>query len=235
MTAEPPRPPCSYGNRVPDDVTARHRAGGVGRLLAIRTAAPRHAARPEQPADAATIEIRAVRPRRRGRLLAVLAVPILAAATPLAFRESGTPRAAVPLPVVSLPRPPAVSEPPAPATTRRSLQAVRQAAKISPVPSSASASAPASAPASTGVPRVLLGPATDADVGPLLGSYCRATYGRFSIAAATADGWACARLGRATVAVDLNAMCRWRYGDRARAEPGRAGDPGSWRCYRDGP
>ncbi|MGW4945820.1 hypothetical protein ACWEOZ_30045 [Actinoplanes sp. NPDC004185] len=82
---------------------------------------------------------------------------------------------------------------------------------------------------------VLLGPGTDADVGPLVGSYCRATHGRFSLATATADTWACARIGRAGVAVDMDALCRRRYGAEAWADLGRAGDARSWRCYRDGP
>jgi hypothetical protein len=190
---------------------------------------PRHAA--EAPfADRATVEFRV--PRSRRRLLwvpAVLAVLVLAAVTPLAFRGPGTPRAAVPLPTVSVP-PPTWTDPPAPATTRPRLRAVRQAAKLSPAPSSASPSASPTAAAP-----VLLGPAADADVGPLVGTYCRATHGRFSLAAATGDSWACARIGRAGVAVDMDALCRWRYGDTAWSDLRRAGDARSWRCYRDGP
>ncbi|MFB9356923.1 hypothetical protein ACFFSO_02520, partial [Amorphoplanes nipponensis] len=105
---------------MPHDITARHRAGGVGRLVAVRGAAPRHAA----PAP--------VEPhlhRRRLRRLAVPAVLLLAAVTPLLFRAPVTPRAAVPPPVVSVPPPPTATEPPAPAITRRPLHAVRQAAK----------------------------------------------------------------------------------------------------------
>jgi hypothetical protein len=216
---------------VPEDVTARHRAGGVGRLLAVRTAAPRHAA-PEPFTAGATLEIRLPRPRRRplALALAVLAVLLLAAVTPLARREPETPQVAVPLPAISVPPPPTAARTASPAATRRALQAIRQAAKASPAPSAT----PTSAPATT-VPRVLLGPASDADVGPLLASYCRETYGRFSLAVATAESWVCARLGRAVVAVDMDAMCRRRYGDSAWADLGRATDPRSWRCYRDGP
>ncbi|MEU8230603.1 hypothetical protein AB0C12_13495 [Actinoplanes sp. NPDC048967] len=211
---------------MPIDVTARHRAGGIGRLLAVRTAVPRHAA--EAPlADRATVEFRV--PRSRRRLLwvpAVLALLLLAAVTPLAFRGSGTPLAAVPLPTVSVPPPPTWTDPPAPTATHPRLRAVRQAAKLSPASPSASPSAPAP---------VLLGPGADADVGPLVGSYCRATHGRFSLAVAAADTWTCARVGRAGIAVDMDALCRRRYGEAAWADLGRAGDARSWRCYRDGP
>ena len=211
---------------MPVDVTARHRAGGIGRLLAVRTAVPRHAA--EAPfADRATVEFRVPRSRRRALWVpAVLALLVLAAVTPFAFRGSGAPRAAVPLPAVSVPPPPTWTDLPAPTATRPQLRAVRQAAKLSPAAPSASSSAPAP---------VLLGPGADADVGPLVGSYCRATHGRFSLATATADTWTCARIGRAGIAVDMDTLCRWRYGAAAWADLGRAGDARSWRCYRDGP
>ncbi|WP_433727187.1 hypothetical protein ACQP2Y_11730 [Actinoplanes sp. CA-051413] len=215
---------------MPVDVTARHRAGGIGRLLAVRTAVPRHAAGAPL-ADRATVEFHVPRPRRRLLWVpAVLALVLLAVVTPLAFRESRTLRAAVPLPTVTVPPPPAWTDPPAPTATRPQLRAVRQAAKLSPAPSSASPSASPSAPAP-----VLLGPGADADVGPLAGSYCRATHGRFSLATATADTWTCARIGRAGITVDMDALCRWRYGASAWADLGRAGDARSWRCYRDGP
>ncbi|MEU8615470.1 hypothetical protein AB0C29_46560 [Actinoplanes sp. NPDC048791] len=214
---------------MPVDVTARHRAGGIGRLLAVRTAVPRHAA--EAPlADRATVEFRVPRSRRRLLWLPVVLAVLLLPAVALLTRGSGTPRAAVPLPTVSVPPPPAWTDPPAPTATRPQLRAVRQAAKLSPAPSSASPSSSPSAPAP-----VLLGPGADADVGPLIGSYCRATHGRFSLAVAAADTWTCARIGRAGIAVDMDALCRWRYGAAAWADLGRAGDARSWRCYRDGP
>ena len=205
---------------MPADVTARHRAGGVGRLIAVRTAAPRHAAAPAPFAGGATLELRVLRPRRWPLVLAGLALALLAAVTPLALREPGTPQAAVPLPVVSIP-PPAAEPSPA----GRTLHAVRQAAKASPTPTSAAPS----------VPPVLLGPASGAELPALLGSYCRATYGRLTLAASTADGWVCAPLGRAPVPLAMDPMCRWRYGDAAWADLGSDTDPRSWRCYRDGP
>ena len=204
---------------MPNDVTARHRARDVGRLLALRTAAPRHAA------DGAPAEVRALRPRRWPLALGLLALSMLAAVTPLAFRAPGTPQVAVPLPLVSIPALPTVTEPPSPSPSRRAPQAVRQAVKAEPEPTSAT---PSTAP-------VLLGPATGAELPALLGSYCRATYGRLTLAASTPDGWVCAPLGRATVALDMDAMCRWRYGDSGWADLGRESDPRSWRCYRDGP
>jgi hypothetical protein len=142
---------------------------------------------------------------------AVVAVLGLAAVTPLTLREPGAPRSAVPLPRVSVPEP-AVT--PSPSASRRPLQAVRQATKRQ--------------------PPVLLGPARDADLPALLGSYCRATHGPVTLAVSDADGWLCAPLGRDPVPLDLDAMCRWRYGPAAWADLGRETDPRSWRCYRDG-
>jgi hypothetical protein len=200
---------------VPEDVTARHRAGGIGRLVALRTAAPRHAA-------GAAPELRKSRPWHRPLCLGALALVMLAAVTPLALPEPRTPRVAVPLPVVSIPQPPTATDAP---TARRTLRAVRQAAKAGPAPSSA---APSVAP-------VLLGPATAAELPALLGSYCRAAYGGRTLAASTADGWVCAPRGRAPVPLGMDPMCRWRYGDAAWADLGSDTDPRSWRCYRDGP
>ena len=164
--------------------------------------------------------------------LSVLAVPMLVAVTPLAFRASGTPQATVPLPTISLPALPTETDP-APATTRRQLQAARQAAKAGAAPSSAAASASASA--SSAVAPVLLGPASNGELLSLLDSYCRSTYGQFTSAVSTAGGWVCSTFGRGAVAVDMDAMCRWSYGGSARAVLGSATDPQSWRCYRDGP
>jgi hypothetical protein len=209
---------------VPTDVTARHRAGGVGRLLALRTATPRHAAA-DPSTGGATVELRVLRPRRWPLALAVLALVLLAAVTPLALREPGGPQLAVPLPQVSVPPLPTRSAAASPPATRRALRAVRQAAKASPAPSSA---APGAAP-------VLLGPATGAELPALLGSYCRATHGRLTLAASTADGWVCAPLGRTALTLDMDAMCRWRYGAGGWADLGNDTDPRSWRCYRDGP
>jgi hypothetical protein len=210
---------------VPDDVTARHRAGGIGRLVALRAAAPRHAAAPAVSADGATMELPVLRSRHWPMAVAVLAVLMLVAVTPLVFRRPDASQVAVPLPTVSIPPPPTGTVTPSAPASRRPLQAVRQAAKARPAPSSAPGS----------VAPVLLGPATDTDLPALLGSYCRVTYGRLTLAASTSDGWFCAPLGRATTAIDMDAMCRWRYGTAAWADLGDDTDPRSWRCYRDGP
>jgi hypothetical protein len=214
---------------VPEDPTARHRARGLGRLLTLRNASPRHAAPATiPPAPAADPDTGTLRPPRVVIVLAVLAVLMLTAAATLTFRGPGAPQVAGPVPTLSIPRVPGEAGPPAPAS-RRQLQAVRQAAKASSAPSTPATSAPTTAP------RVMLGPATDADLPPLLSSYCRTTYGRFTMATSTPDGWVCALFGRPPIAVDMDAMCRWRYGDNAWAALGTSTNPQSWRCYRDGP
>jgi hypothetical protein len=217
---------------VPEDVTARHRSGGAGRLLALRSASPRHAA----PAFAPPVTSATRTAGKMPWALSVLAVLMLVVVTPLAFRAPGTQQATVPLPTFSVPALPTETDP-APATTRRQLQAARRAAKAGAPPSAAAASASAavSASASAAVAPVLLGPASNAELLSSLNSYCRATYGQFTRAMSTADGWVCGTFGRGPVALDLDAMCRWSYGDRARAVLGGATDPQSWRCYRDGP
>ncbi|RSM72250.1 hypothetical protein DMB66_06575 [Actinoplanes sp. ATCC 53533] len=219
---------------MPEDVTARHRAGGAGRLLAVRSASPRHAAPVFAPSVASATRTAAKMPWA----LSVLAMLMLVVVTPLALRAPDTQQATVPLPTFSVPALPTETDP-APATTRRQLQADRQVIKIGPAPSAAapSASASASVPASASavVAPVLLGPASNAELLSSLNSYCRATYGQFTRAMSTADGWVCGTFGRGPVALDLDAMCRWSYGDRARAVLGSATDPQSWRCYRDGP
>jgi len=168
--------------------------------------------------------------------LSVLAVLMLVVVTPLALRAPGTPQATVPLPTISLPALPTETDP-APASTRRQLQADRQAAKVGAAPSSAAASTSASVSvsASAAVAPVLLGPASNAELLSSLNSYCRATYGQFTRATSTAGGWVCSTFGRGSVALDMDAMCRWSYGDGARAVLGSSTDPESWRCYRDGP
>lgn len=222
---------------MPEDVTARHRSGGAGRLLALRSASPRHAAPAFAPPVASVASV-ASATRTAGKMpwaLSVLAVLMLVVVIPLAFRAPGTQQATVPLPTFSVPALPTETDP-APAATRRQLQAARQAAKAGAPPSAAaSASAVVSVSPSAAVAAVLLGPASNGELLSSLNSYCRATYGQFTRAMPTADGWVCGTFGRGTVALDLDAMCRWSYGDRARAVLGSATDPQSWRCYRDGP
>lgn len=220
---------------MPEDVTPRHRSGGAGRLLALRNATPRHAA-----AEAAPPAAELPRPRRWPWVLTVVAVFLLAATTPLILRNPRAPQVPAPLPSVSLPRLPTETDPAPAATTRRALQAVRQAAKVGAPPTSPSASASTTAPVDTpttsaAATRVMLGPGSNAALLPLLDSYCRATYGQFTRAMSTPAGWFCGPFGRAPIALDMDAMCRWRYGDGATAVLGNADDPQSWRCYRAGP
>jgi hypothetical protein len=232
VTTEPVPRPFSYRDQVPDEVSARHRAGGLGRLITVRSATPRHAA--PGPTPGAT-----GRTALRPWALLALVLLLLAVAVPVSvftLRRSDAPRAAVPLPLVSFAPRPATSGSPSPTATRRALRALPRAAKatiaLTPSPTSpAATSRPASAPARA----VLLGPAADGDLPALLSSYCQATQGQFTLAMSTRTGWVCAGFGRPAGPIDMGAMCRWRYGDRARAEQGDPADPRSWRCYRDGP
>lgn len=219
---------------MPEDVTARHRSGGVGRLLTLRSATPRHAAPVAVPAGPATHAMPAPGRRYWPWALALLAVLPLAAAVPLALLNGDEPQATVPLPTVSIPQLPTETDP-APASTaaRRQLRGIRQAAKAGAAPS-ASPSASVLVPVRTSATAapVLLGPGSADGLPPLLNSYCRATYGQFTRATLTGGDWACSPFGRAPVALDMTAMCRFSYGDGARAVLGSASDPGSWRCYR---
>ncbi|MEV4639625.1 hypothetical protein AB0J80_19940 [Actinoplanes sp. NPDC049548] len=204
---------------MPEQVNGRHRATGRGRYLSLRLAIPRHAA-----ADPTAV----AQPRasRWPWAIVVAAFVALGATVPLLLHDPGTPQAAVPLPAVSIPPPPTAAA--TPSATRRPLRAVAQARKISP-------SATPSASRSTKAAPVLLGPADDAGLPQLLNDYCRANVGRFTLAVSTPDGWACGRLARDPVRIDMDAMCRWRYGDAAWADlPDGAATTG-WRCYRDGP
>lgn len=217
-----------------EQATGRHRAGGVGRLVAVRTTTPRHALPGTEPlpataransADAATMEMRVDRPRRWPWAVVAAALLALGATAPLLLHDPGTPQAAVPLPGISIPAPrlPVVS--PSPSAAKRPLRAVAQTRKVrSPTPGPSSSAPP-----------VLLGPAGADGLPQLLNDYCRANVGRTTLAVSTADGWVCGRLARDPVPIDMDAMCRWRYGAAAWADlPGGAGATG-WRCYRDGP
>ncbi|BCJ50766.1 hypothetical protein Asp14428_22410 [Actinoplanes sp. NBRC 14428] len=157
-------------------------------------------------------------------MVVAAALLTLAATVPLLLRhDAGTPQATVRLPVVSIP-PPAVAVAPAPSAARHPLRAVARARKPSPSP-----------PPTSGAPPVLLGPAGAAALPQLLTSYCRATVGRLTLAVSTAGGWACGRVARDPVPIDMDAMCRWRYGANAWAELRDDTDATGWRCYRDGP
>lgn len=104
-----------------------------------------------------------------------------------------------------------------------------------PTPASSQPAPPTSAPRQ-GVPHavqlrtpVLLGLLTRGR----LTSYCRATYGP-GITAALDDGdWTCRPPGAGRGLIDMDAVCRWRYGDDGWAGMIDNDDPTTWRCYRD--
>lgn len=165
------------------------------------------------------------RPRRWPWAVVVAALLALGATVPLLLHDPGTPQAAVPLPAISLPPPRLpVFSPSAPATGRP-LRAVAQTRKV---PSRPAKPSPSAKP-------VLLGPSGADGLPRLLNDYCRATVGRTTLALSTADGWACGRLARDPVPVDMDAVCRWRYGAAAWADLRDGAGPDGWRCYRDAP
>jgi hypothetical protein len=76
---------------------------------------------------------------------------------------------------------------------------------------------------------VLLGPLT----GERLAAYCRAHYGPAITAASTDDGWTCWPPDSGRGLIDMDAACRWRYGDAGWAGMTNDDNPNTWRCYRD--
>jgi hypothetical protein len=66
-----------------------------------------------------------------------------------------------------------------------------------------------------------------------LTSYCRTTYGVGITAALSDDGWTCWPPDTGRGLIDMDAVCRWRYGDDGWAGMTDDNDPTTWRCYRD--
>jgi hypothetical protein len=121
---------------------------------------------------------------------------------------AGTPVAGTHLPAISI-TPPATAE--RPAQSQSPYRAVRQSAKAR--------------------PPVLLGPRR---LSLSMISYCEAATTRSIGASPTADGWRCDR-PTASPMIDMDAACRWLFGENAWAGMLDDNNPQSWRCYRDGP
>jgi hypothetical protein len=180
---------------------ARHRAGGSGRPIAFRTAAPRHAA----PT------------RRRALPLPEAARPALLAGAGLAIVLGPVAGAIVAI-AVNVDRHGAVVPP-----------------LLIPAPAPAHGAPPAFVPPE-GVPRamavrfpVLLGRLT----GDRLAAYCRTRYGPAITAALIDDGWTCWPPDTGRGLIDMDAACRWRYGEAGWAGMTNDDNPDTWRCYRD--
>jgi hypothetical protein len=66
-----------------------------------------------------------------------------------------------------------------------------------------------------------------------LTAYCRTTYGPHITAALSDDDWTCWPPHTGRGLIDMDAVCRWRYGDDGWAGMTNDDDPTTWRCYRD--
>jgi hypothetical protein len=66
-----------------------------------------------------------------------------------------------------------------------------------------------------------------------LTSYCRTTFGAGITAALSDDDWMCWPPDTGRGLIDMDAVCRWRYGDDGWAGMTDDSDPTTWRCYRD--
>ena len=66
-----------------------------------------------------------------------------------------------------------------------------------------------------------------------LSAYCRSTYGPGITAALDDAGWKCWPPGTGRGLIDMDAVCRWRYGEDGWAGMTDDDDPTTWRCYRD--
>jgi hypothetical protein len=107
-------------------------------------------------------------------------------------------------------------------------------ASPSPAPSASVAlprrtTSPAASPAPTAL---LLGPNDSATLQPALTAYCRKTAGDTTVAVPAADGsWTCMVVPDNGGTVDMDAMCRWYYGDDAWSKSADDDDPYGYRCY----
>jgi hypothetical protein len=79
-------------------------------------------------------------------------------------------------------------------------------------------------------PPVLLGPT---DLATALVGYCKDKVGPGGAATTTADGWRCSRTIASPHPIDMDAACRFFYGEDAWAGMLDDNDPQTWRCYRD--
>jgi hypothetical protein len=187
-----------------------HRARGFGRYVALRTAAPRHAAGSQARRTGALPRIGS---RRPGPVYLVAGVLSLLGLSLIGLRVAqveSTPRASGPPPRITLPAP--VLSMPAPYRPKWSTaRAVRQAAKRR--------------------PPVLLGrPGPEA-----LTRYCRHLIGPLGQAVPDGGDWICRSLSGVTKQIRIGRACRFLYDDRAWGVPGDTRHPRCWRCYRDGP
>jgi hypothetical protein len=169
---------------------ARHRAGGFGRSIALRTPTPRHAA--PTPSRVPTVA---------GAGLAIMVGAVAGSIAALAVNAERDGSAVLPRTT--------------PATARSVPPAIvpRQG-----VPHAARLRTP-----------VLLGLLTRGR----LTAYCRATYGP-AVTAASIDGeWRCGPPDTGRGLIDMDAVCRWRYGEDGWAGMTDDNDPRTWRCSRD--
>ncbi len=79
----------------------------------------------------------------------------------------------------------------------------------------------------------LLGPPADETLEAVLTTYCVKVRGELAVATldADADGWQCRHAERTTT-LNIDAACRWFYGEGAWSKALDESNPYSWRCYR---
>ncbi len=79
----------------------------------------------------------------------------------------------------------------------------------------------------------LLGPPADETLEAVLTTYCVKVRGELAVATldAEAAGWQCRHAERTTT-LNIDAACRWFYGEGAWSKALDESNPYSWRCYR---